>query len=63
MSQNKAAQLTLEVRRIRKSARAGFIDDYATCSPKTLVGLLTGVGAAKDVVNDSAANEKPVDDR
>ncbi len=62
MSQNKAAQLTLEVRRIRKSARAGFIDDYATCS-KTLVGLLTGVGAAKDVVNDSAANEKPVDDR
>jgi len=62
MSQTKAAQLTLEVRRIRKSARTGFIDDYGTCS-KTLVGLLTSVGAAKDVINDSAANGTPVDDR
>ena len=62
MSQNRAAQLTLEVRRIRKSARAGFIDDMATCFPESLVHW-TGVGAAKDVVNDSAANEKPVDDR
>lgn len=59
MSQTKAAQLTLEVRRIRKSARTGFIDDYGTCS-KTFFGLLTGVGAAKDVVNDAAVNGKPV---
>lgn len=61
MSQNRAAQLTLEVRRIRKSARAGFIDDTATCFPQSLVHWT--LSPAKDVVNDSAANEKSVDDR
>lgn len=63
MSQKKAAQLTLEVRRIRKSVRAGFIDDYGTCSPKTLAGFFTSVRAAQNVDDDSAGNGKAVDPR
>ncbi|APR88358.1 hypothetical protein A7982_13707 [Minicystis rosea] len=36
MSQANEKKLSLEVRRIRASSRAGIVDDYANCKPRTL---------------------------